>query len=40
MVSPIVLTYKTATLRQKDVETLEEGQWLKDPVLTFYMEYL
>ena len=36
----IVLTYKSATLRDKDISFLREGNWLNDQIINFYYEYL
>ena len=36
----IVLTYKSATLRKKDISFLNDGNWLNDQVINFYYEYL
>lgn len=36
----IKLTYGSATLRQKDIDLYEPGQWLNDQCILFYFEYL
>ncbi|CAO3599699.1 unnamed protein product [Absidia cylindrospora] len=35
----VVLHYHDVMLDEEDMETLEEGQWLNDNIMTFYMEY-
>ncbi|ORZ26198.1 hypothetical protein BCR42DRAFT_401774 [Absidia repens] len=35
----IVLHYHDVVLDEEDMETLKEGQWLNDNIMTFYMEY-
>ena len=36
----VLLTYYSSTLRQKDINYLNDGVWLNDQVINFYMEYL
>jgi len=36
----VLLTYYSATLRQYDLNFLEDGQWLNDQLINFYLEYL
>lgn len=36
----IILTYKSATLRQADIDLLAPGQWLNDQCILFYYEHL
>ena len=39
--SDILLTYKdSVTIRQADLDTLREGYWLNDAVMSLYLDYL
>ena len=35
-----VLSYGGTMVKQADLDTLEEGEWLSDQVISFYLEYL
>lgn len=36
----ILFTYKNSTIRKSDLLLLNEGNWLNDSCLSFYLEYL
>ena len=36
----VLLTYYSSTIRQKDIDFLNDGVWLNDQIINFYMEYL
>ena len=36
----IVLTYGDSTLREDDVALLEDGNWLNDNCISFYLEHM
>lgn len=35
---PVLLSYHDATLRQSDIDTLCEGEWINDAVIAFMYE--
>ena len=38
--SEVLLTYKTSTIRKRELDNLQDGCWLNDQVINFYYEYL
>ena len=39
--SDILLTYKDqVTIRQSDLDTLRDGYWLNDAVISLYLDYM
>ena len=36
----VLLTFYSSTIRQSDINMLDDGIWLNDQLINFYMEYL
>ena len=36
----ILLTYYSSTIRQKDLTYLQDGQWLNDQIMNFWIEHM
>ena len=37
---PIILSYHDSTIRKSDLSTLEDQNWLNDPIISFWLEYM